>query len=132
MSLFRREPLPAPPPPPEGALAEFITLTIPGEHLSRWTLKPNAQWSALIDTLFGHLAAVDTGEIRYMESLKDAALVYLDRPNAEQLFTNILPLLQASSLCRRAGRHRGGRERKTGLQAKVRSHYFLIYPGDFR
>ena len=100
MSLFRKS-VPPPPPLPEpvGPLAEFVTLTISGEHFSRWTLKPNAALEALVESLSTHLAALDTGEIRYMESLKGAALVYLDGPNAEQLFADILPLLKASPLC---------------------------------
>ena len=100
MSLFHK---PAPPPPlpeaPEGPLAEFVTLTIPGEHFSRWTLQPSAALEALIDELSTHLAALDTGEIRMVESLEGAAFVYLDGPNAEQLFTDILPLLKQSPLC---------------------------------
>ena len=86
-------------PEPEGPLAEFVLLTIPGEHFSRWTMKPSEPLNALIETLSAHLAALDTGEIRFVESVKDAALVYLDGPNAEQLFADILPLLKQSPLC---------------------------------
>ena len=97
MSLFRKA---APPTPePEGPLAEFVLLTIPGEHFSRWTLKPSEPLAALIETLSHHLAALDTGEIRLVESIKGSALVYLDGPSAEQLFADILPLLKQSPLC---------------------------------
>lgn len=86
-------------PEPNGPLAEFVLLTIPGEHFSRWTLKPNAPLNALIETLSAHLAARNTGEIRFVESVKDAALIYLDGPQAEQIFTDILPLLEHHPLC---------------------------------
>ena len=100
MNFFRK---PAPPPPiPEtsdGPLAEFVTLSIPGEHFGRWTLKPSAPLDALIDELSAHLAALDKGEIRFVESVEGAALIYLDGPNAEQLFTDILPLLEKNPFC---------------------------------
>ena len=86
-------------PVPEGPLAEFVLLTIAGEHFSRWTLKPSEPLAALIDALSTHLAALDTGEIRMVESVKGSALVYLDGPSAEQLFADILPLLKQSPLC---------------------------------
>ena len=86
-------------PEPEGPLAEFVLLTIAGEHFSRWTLKPSEPLQALIDLLSAHLAALDTGEIRLVESVDGAAHVYLDGPNAEQLFADILPLLRQSPLC---------------------------------
>ena len=98
MSWFRKDPPPVEP-EPEGPLAEFVTLRIAGEHFSRWTLKPSEELSALVETLSAHLAALNTGEIRYMESEKGAAVVYLDGPNAEQLFADVLPLLEASPLC---------------------------------
>ena len=104
MNIFRRSTPPPPipesmPEPSEGPLAEFVTLTIPGEHFGRWTLKPSAPLEALIDQLSAHLAALDTGEIRLAESIEGAALIYLDGPNAEQLFSDILPLLQQNPLC---------------------------------
>ncbi len=97
MSLFSKA---APPPPmPEGPLAEFVLLSIPGEHFSRWTLKPDKDLEALIDVLSAHLAAHDSGEIRMVESVAGAANVFLDGPDAERLFADILPLLKQSPLC---------------------------------
>ncbi len=102
MSLFHKAAPPPPIPEPEGPMAEFVLLTIPGEHFSRWTLKPSEPLAALIETLSTHLASLDTGEIGFVESGKVEALVYLDGPSAEQLFTDILPLLKQSPLCRGA------------------------------
>ena len=42
---------------------------------------------------------MDTGEIRLVESVDGAANVYLDGPDAEQLFADVLPLLTQSPLC---------------------------------
>ncbi len=101
MSWFQSS-IASPSPEPEGPLAEFVLLTIAGEHFSRWTLKPHADLEALIDELSAHLAALDTGEIRMAESVEGAANIYLDGPNAEQLFADILPLLLQSPMCARA------------------------------
>ena len=104
MSWFRSS---APPPAtePDGPLAEFVLLSVPGEHFSRWTLKPDENLEALIDQLSSHLAALDTGEIRMVESVEGAANIFLDGPNAERLFADILPLLKRSPLC--VGAHVG-------------------------
>ncbi len=102
MSWFRKDPPPAA--EPEGPLAEFVTLTIPGKHF-KWTLKPHDDLTDLVDIILERLKARDTGELAMIESVDkpvQAAIVYLDGPNAERLCADMLTLINHHPLCQGA------------------------------
>ena len=96
MSFFSKTSAPPSPPPPsvpEGPLAEFVTVSIPGEHFN-WRLKPDKALDTFLDAVIAFMQDIDLGEIAIVESVPGAAMIYLDAPNAEQFAAKLVPWLE--------------------------------------